>query len=127
MTDYLASKLKSLKKALLTFKNAFRNNPNQLEIDGTIKRFEYCFELSWKVMKIYLTEEGFTAINSPRSAIKQAFVFGLINNENLWLQILYDRNLSTHTYDENKSLEIYNHLEEYYDEMKRIYDIMVMA
>jgi nucleotidyltransferase substrate binding protein (TIGR01987 family) len=120
MSDYSNAKLITFKKALQTFEQAFKKDPNPLEIDGSIKRFEYCFELSWKVMKIFLEEEGITGANSPKSVIKKSLVTGLVRDEMIWLDMLMDRNRSTHTYDESKAREIFQNLSRYYEEMQRI-------
>jgi nucleotidyltransferase substrate binding protein (TIGR01987 family) len=66
---------------------------------GLIQFFEMTFELSWKMLKDYLTAEGFTP-QSPRAAIKQAFASELITDGAIWLRALEDRNLTAHTYDE---------------------------
>jgi hypothetical protein len=51
MTDYLDAKIATFEQALKTFKDALLENPSQLERDGTIQRFEYCFDLAWKALK----------------------------------------------------------------------------
>ncbi len=73
--------------------------PSEAERAGLIQFFEMSFELAWKVLKDYLEIEGF-AVNSPRSAIKQAFQIGLITDGQVWMEALTDRNLTFHTYDE---------------------------
>jgi nucleotidyltransferase substrate binding protein (TIGR01987 family) len=74
-------------------------SPSFVERAGLIQFFEMAFEQGWKLLKDYLTEQGFD-INSPREAIKQAFQNQLIVDGHLWLQALEDRNLTTHTYNE---------------------------
>ena len=73
---------------------------NDIEIAGLIQFFEVTFELSWKVMKDFLTAEGYE-VKSPRDSIKTAFEYGLIQNGTLWLEALEKRNLAAHTYDDN--------------------------
>ncbi|UFU00234.1 nucleotidyltransferase substrate binding protein [Radiobacillus kanasensis] len=46
-------------------------------VDGVIQRFEFTFELSWKLMKAFLEFDGITEIRSPRGAIREAFSYGL--------------------------------------------------
>ena len=75
-------------------------NPSIVERAGIIQFFEMAFELSWKLLKDYQLAEGFQ-VNSPRSAIKQAFQSGLIEDGHAWIQALEDRNLTTHTYNES--------------------------
>ncbi len=74
--------------------------------DGVIQRFEFTFELSWKLMKSLCNFYGVEA-NSPRDAIKQAHKISLIQNGNKWLDLLQARNLTSHTYNEEISLSIY--------------------
>ena len=73
---------------------------NQLEREGVIQRFEYTFELAWNTLKDRLEYDGiaFQSV-TPRSVIRQAFQSGLIENGETWLDMLTDRNLSSHTYD----------------------------
>ena len=73
---------------------------NDIEKAGLIQFFEVTFELSWKVMKDFLTAEGYE-VKSPRDSIKTAFEYGLIQNGTLWLEALEKRNLASHTYDDN--------------------------
>ena len=72
---------------------------NDIEKAGLIQFFEVTFELSWKVMKDFLTAEGYE-VKSPRDSIKTAFEHGLIENGTLWLEALEKRNLAYYTYDD---------------------------
>ena len=80
-------------------------HPSEAERAGLIQFFEISFELSWKVLKDYLEEEGFT-ISSPRDAIKQAFQAGFIENGHVWIEALKDRNLTVHTYEEKIAIAV---------------------
>ena len=73
---------------------------NQLEREGVIQRFEYTFELAWNTLKDRLEYDGivFNTV-TPRSVIRQAFQSGIIGDGETWLDMLTDRNLSSHTYD----------------------------
>lgn len=74
---------------------------SELEKMGCIQAFEITFELSWKVMKDYMIYAGIELIElSPRKIIKEAFAAGLIKDGERWIQMLKNRNLTTHTYDE---------------------------
>ena len=86
---------------------------DDLYLDGVIQRFEFCFELSWKLMKAYLSFEGIES-NSPRSSIRESFKIGLITEAENWLDMLEKRNLSSHTYDEETAIEIYQHISQKY-------------
>ena len=72
---------------------------NQLEKEGVIQRFEYCFELAWKTVKDYLEGNGFVfAIVTPRQVVKDAFAAKVIGDGQVWIDMLDHRNLLSHTY-----------------------------
>lgn len=75
--------------------------------DGVIKRFEFCTELSWKTLREYLIDQGYTEINSPRSVMKAAFADKIIDDEIMWIDIINARNLTAHIYDEKTAQTIY--------------------
>lgn len=98
----------NFKKALSQLKEAVnQKNHSKLEIAGTIKTFEFSFELAWKTLKDFLEKEGFE-IKTPRETIKQAFQLGFIENGQLWLEALDNRNLMSHAYDEEDSLKAFS-------------------
>lgn len=65
-----------------------------------IKAFEFTYELGWNVLKDYLEWQGTTGLYGSRSVIRTAFRVGLIANGDAWIDMLEDRNLSSHVYDE---------------------------
>ena len=82
------------------------DQPSIIEKAGAIQFFETTFELAWKLLKDYLTYSGYD-VKSPRESIKTAFNIGIIRDGDLWIEALMDRNLTTHTYDENIAEEVY--------------------
>jgi nucleotidyltransferase substrate binding protein (TIGR01987 family) len=74
--------------------------------DGVIQRFEFTYELAWKSMKKYLQSIGIVDVNSPKAIIKEAFTQQIITNETTWLQMLSDRDLTSHVYKESLAVEI---------------------
>jgi nucleotidyltransferase substrate binding protein (TIGR01987 family) len=100
-------RLHNYNKAMLQLNNALDvEAPNILEKAGIIKFFEMSFELAWKLMKDYLEYQGFQEVNSPRAVIKKAFESQIITNGHTWLNLLADRNLAAHTYDDQKASEL---------------------
>lgn len=79
---------------------------DDMYLDATIQRFEFCFELAWKLMKAVLQYDGIE-VNSPRSCIRESWKQGLIPDAQEWLEMMEKRNLYSHTYDENTAREIY--------------------
>ncbi len=78
----------------------YNDNNSRIIVDAMIQRFEFCVELSWKLLKDYLSSENVGDFNSPRSVMKESYKMGLITEGELWLDMLEDRNLTSHTYDE---------------------------
>lgn len=81
--------------------------------DSAIKRFEFTFELFWKTLKkiIYVIEKQKTT--SPRDTLSQAYQYDIINNEELWLNMLDDRNESSHIYSEAVAEQILENIKSY--------------
>jgi nucleotidyltransferase substrate binding protein (TIGR01987 family) len=80
--------------------------PDLVQKAGIIQLFDMSFELAWKLVKDFLEEQGFQDVKSPRAALKKAFEIGLIAHGHEWMQLLEDRNLTAHTYDEEKATEM---------------------
>lgn len=93
-------------KAFLLLQSAIAvETPSVLERGGLIQFFEMAFELGWKLLKDYQEAEGYV-IASPRDAIKQAFQSGIISAGHDWINALEDRNLTTHTYNEETAVAV---------------------
>ena len=72
---------------------------SELERAGVIQIYQISFELAWKMLKDYL-EEHEVIVKFPRETIKEAFKYDLVEDGELWLDMLQKRNLMAHTYDE---------------------------
>ena len=79
---------------------------SKIEKQGLIQCFEYNHELAWNVLKDYLQEQGFNNIIGSKNAIRQAFKEGLLENGEIWMQMITSRNLTSHAYDEKIAEEI---------------------
>lgn len=113
--EQVKAKFEDFERALNKLQIALEKNieDDELYLDGLIQRFEFCFELSWKLMQIFLSYEGIL-VNSPRSAIRKSFENEIIFDVEGWLDMLESRNLSTHTYDEITAKEIYKNIADKY-------------
>lgn len=110
-------KLKKLKEATKRLEEALSEYEKygiSSARDGVIQRFEFCTELAWKSAREYLLEEGYTDINSPKAVMKEAYANNLIDDEKLWIELLYSRNLTSHIYDEITASEIYYNIRDKY-------------
>ena len=108
--NYLKEAVKRLREAL----DDYKKYPLDSVRDGAIQRFEFCTELAWKTMREYLLDQGYTNINSPKEVIKQAFAFGMIEDSKVWLELLNDRNLTSHVCDEATARAIFDRIESQY-------------
>lgn len=71
----------------------------QLEKEGIIQRFEYTWDLAWKVMQNYLDYQGVMVEPiTPRATIREAFAANLIEKGDVWMKALDARNRMSHTY-----------------------------
>lgn len=69
MSKKVTQSLSNLERALLRLEEATKTSAGDpLRIDGTIQRFEFTFDLSWKTIKRVLEMEGF-ALNAPREVL----------------------------------------------------------
>lgn len=85
---------------------------SELIRDATIQRFEFTFEVVWKTLKLYLERQGYEC-GGPRPTLKKAFAEHVIptpQEADVWLQMLEDRNLTSHAYDEALANRIYRHI-----------------
>ncbi len=104
----IKQRLSDFEKALERLKEVLKEDPAKTSaiIDGTIQRFEFTFELAWKLGRDVLYYNGIEA-NNPRSVIKELFKEGFIQEGEAWIEILDDRNQTSHIYDEAQARKVY--------------------
>ena len=125
-------RFQNYKKALATVKNAVElaksRKLSDLEKQGLIQGFEFTFGLAWNVMKDYLEEQGVAGIIGSKNAIRHAFSTNLIDDGQVWLDMLNDRNLASHSYDEDTAKDLvaviiqnyYNQFTAFEEKMNRL-------
>lgn len=86
---------------------------DDLDRDGTIQRFEFTFELLWKTTKMFLEYEGFQCAG-PRSCLKEGVRRQILSDGETLLDMLEDRNQTTHIYDEHTAAEIFERIKNVY-------------
>lgn len=72
---------------------------SSLEQQGLIQSFEFTHELAWKMLKDYLEYQGITNIVGSRDASRVAFQNTLIQDGEVWMQMIAARNQTSHTYN----------------------------
>jgi len=80
---------------------------SDLEQEGLVQRFEYTYELAWKTMKDYLEASGIdiTPI-TPRNVLKSAFSARIVDDGQIWIDMMLHRNMLSHTYDSKRFEEV---------------------
>ncbi|MFC1484996.1 HI0074 family nucleotidyltransferase substrate-binding subunit [bacterium] len=96
--------------AINRLEEALKEKKNEYVRDACIQRFEVTFELAWKTIKRFAKQEGMTIV-SPKEAFRYAFKHQWIKDEKGWLHIIEARNLTVHTYNQDKAEYIYDQLE----------------
>ena len=108
----MALKLGTLKRALHTLEEAIElyreqegNQKLKLAIqDSVIQRFEYTYELAWKAMKRWISDnvnpESAEPVYSRKELLRLAARCGLIEDPLRWFDYHEARNVSAHTYNE---------------------------
>jgi len=105
--------LKKLSSAVVKLKQGTEEAASELEQEGVVQRFEFTFELLWKTLKLFLEEKGLIC-KSPKDCLKEAFRMEWLNEEQVFLDMLEDRNRSSHIYDKNEADKIFNRIKERY-------------
>ena len=121
-------RFQALEKAVIRLKEALDvPNDNPIRTDALIQRFEFTIELFWKVFKDRLEPLGID-VRSPSAAFKEAFYQGWMGqndeNDNIWIKMLKDRNLTSHTYNEDLAQEIAERIEIYYPVLNETYNYL---
>ncbi len=94
-------------KAFLKLENAIEQDYNEYVQDSVIQRFEFTFELLWKTLKFYLLVQGFEE-TTPRNILKKSFKIWLLEEIDIYIDMIDTRNLTSHTYDEILAGEVYD-------------------
>ena len=81
-------------------------------LDVAAKRFEFTYEMAWKALKRLLDYQGIDA-RSPRAVFKEAYAARLIADEQVWLDMIEMRNLSSHIYDEHEISRLLSQLDRF--------------
>jgi len=115
--ENLGNALKRLNEALREPKDA------PLVLDGTIQRFEFVIELFWKTMMRLLADDGVQA-TTPREAITQAFRAGWIADEKKWIDMIADRNATSHVYNQAQALLIYERIRKHAPILRKSYRLL---
>ena len=121
--EKIRQSMENLGRALDRLNEALQEERTEFMIDATIQRFEFCIELFWKTLKRQLEYEGIEA-TTPRETMKHAYKNGWLREETLWIDMLDDRNRTSHIYNEEMANEIYDHIKDYHKELAHTYQFL---
>jgi nucleotidyltransferase substrate binding protein (TIGR01987 family) len=115
--------LDNLGKALMALRRSIEAPVTEpRDLSGIIKDFEIVYELSWKTLQKFLEDQGHSS-GTAREAIKVAYQRGVTSDEETWLEILNDRNLTVHTYNEKLAADMVERIKDRYVVVfSRLYD-----
>lgn len=91
--------------------------------DATIQRFKFVIELYWKVLKKILSYEKIDA-TTPREVLRKSFQFKLIDDEEIWLSMLDDRNNTSHVYKQEEAKKVFEHIKLYLPVLEKTYSLL---
>lgn len=118
--ERLKERLATARTALTTLEEVLAvPSPTKVERDAAIHRFEYTFEACWKAAQRHLAVvEGLT-VGSPKACVRASREVGLLSEEQVivGLEMVDDRNLTVHTYNEAVAARLHGNLRRYADLM----------
>lgn len=116
--------IRDTRKALDTFKEILQEPFSIIVRDAAIQRFEYSFEVTWKLLKEYLNKKEGVICNSPKSCFREAFNIQMLDEEETIkaLEMTDDRNLTSHAYIEKVAQKIFEKLETYFKITSKIFN-----
>ena len=112
---------KKLIKAFFRLEDSLQQPFTEYMQDSIIQRFEFTFELLWKTLKYYLEVQWFNE-KTPRNVLKKSFEIDIIEDIDLFLDMIDVRNQTSHTYDVILAWEVYLFIKENYVFMWRVID-----
>lgn len=116
--EKLKIQMEDLTKALARLEEALTFKGQEIYRDGTIQRFEFSFEIAWKLLKSANETLGQECFN-PRDCIRLAYQNDLLENPEKWFEYLEARNLASHTYNEDKAEKVYQKAKEFLPEAQK--------
>ena len=110
------------KKAFFNFERGVKlgltKNLSELEEQGLIQAFEFTHELAWKTLKDFLESRGNKDIYGSKDATRESFRLGLVDDGELWMEMIESRNQTVHTYNLEIAKKIVNEImQKYYNQL----------
>ncbi|EKD27867.1 MAG: nucleotidyltransferase substrate binding protein, HI0074 family [uncultured bacterium] len=117
----LEKAVSSLEKAIL---RAEKTKNDDILRDAVIQRFEYTYELCWKMLKRQIEMDSPTPALvdtlSFKELIREGAEKGFIDDVAAWIMYREQRNITSHVYNENKAISVYNTAVEFLKDAKSL-------
>jgi len=101
--------LKEFRKAIEKLDAALQEEKTEYLRDSVIQRFEFCVELAWKTAKKALGSSK----TSSKLVLREMLQNNLIDDADFWFQSIDQRNLTSHTYNEDIAESVYSFAEKF--------------
>jgi nucleotidyltransferase substrate binding protein (TIGR01987 family) len=112
----MAISTKEFAKATRKLKEALAQEKNEFIRDSVIQRFEFCIELAWKTSRKVMG----TNISAPKQVIREMAQNNIIDDVDIWLRAIDERNLSSHTYNEDLAEKVYAFIVSFYPHIEKL-------
>lgn len=133
MEELIKERINEYKIALKNFETSlqlkifdFHNDVQDSIRSGRIQKFEFCTELMWKTIKLFINTKNGLDPAGPKMIIKAFMEAGYCSYEEyeVMMNILNDRNKLSHIYKEEMVEEIAKKLEDYKIIMDKVLKII---
>ena len=112
----MAVSIKEFSKASKKLGEALAQEKNEFIRDSVIQRFEFCVELAWKTSRKIMG----TSTSAPKQVIREMAQNGYIDDIEIWLMAIDQRNLSSHTYNEDLAEKVYAFIVKFYPYVQKL-------
>lgn len=95
---------------------------------GVVQNFEFTYELCWKFIKRWLSEnESYSLIDSlsKKDLFRKGMEYKLIDNFEKWMIFHKARNMTSHTYNKSAAEEICRLSAEFLPEAEKLLNVLV--
>ena len=105
----MAVSINEYKKAVARLEEALAQPKDEFIRDSVIQRFEFCIELAWKTARKVMG----SPTTAPKHIVREMAQNQLIADVDIWLKAIDQRNLSSHTYNEDLAEQVYQFIQDF--------------
>lgn len=116
--------LTPFEKALLSLEKALQQPKNEFIRDSVIQRFEYTYELAWKMLRRFLVADVGSETLAPltrKDLFRLAADKKIITDPIPWFEYHQARNTTSHTYDEVVAEQVYQSAKNFFYDAQLLY------